>query len=174
MTVYTLRAHDCERLTLAILILACMRASAVQGIRNTSTSSSAGGGALKSGCPGYLAGACMIKTKDSCGPDTRLPKKVEKGTVLVWIRAGCTGASLSACLAHRCRITTVRTTLYHLLDSTSLTSYHTRSHHPCAAADCCHGLGTTQIHIHARRLCSSVVISGSGCTDRTDIQACGW
>lgn len=57
----------------------------------------------------------MMNTSDSWGPDTRLPKKEEKGTVLVWMRAGCTGASFSACLVHRCRITTVRTTLYHLL-----------------------------------------------------------
>ena len=58
----------------------------------------------------------MMKTADNCGPDTRLPKKLENGTVLVWMRAGCTGASLKACLVHRCRITTMRTTLYHLYE----------------------------------------------------------
>lgn len=56
----------------------------------------------------------MMKTRENWGPDTGLPKKLWKGTVLVWTRAGCTGASLKACLVQRCRMTTMRTTLYHL------------------------------------------------------------
>ena len=65
-----------------------------------------------------------MKTIDSWGPDTRLPKKLEKGTVLVWMRAGCTGASLKACLVQRCRITTMRTTLYHLHKHTQSDATH--------------------------------------------------
>ena len=119
-------------------------AGAIRHVGRTSTSSSAGGGALKSGWPGYLAGACMMKTADSCGPDTRLPKKLEKGTVLVWMRAGCTGASLSACLVHRWRITTVRTTLYHLLEQHLC--YPSRSQ-SCAADNSNYGTDTVQKHL---------------------------